>query len=117
MFKQGSKDSDQFQRFNGTYDDRIYFRVKGLKNDANWTPEEIRNQYLAKKPPGTLVYQKTKYDFLVLSGLRGQTIFYTRVAVSLDNTIICVLDINYPRAFKLQLDPVITRMSRSFGAK
>jgi hypothetical protein len=64
--------------------------------------------------PGDITYQRTKGTFLVLSGYREGNIFYTKVAVSDDRSIACILDITYPQSLKRQFDRIVTRMSRSF---
>jgi hypothetical protein len=65
--------------------------------------------------PGSVVYERTKERFLVLSGYRNGNIFYTKVVVSNDRRVACILDITYPRAMKEQFDRIVTRMSRSFS--
>ena len=115
LFTQDSIDKDKFQRFSGP-NERTYFRVKGLANKESWTPAQIRAEYTKARGKADVVYERTKTDFLVLSGVRDNKIFYTKVALSPDNEIICVLDISYPRKDKRAFDRVVTRMSRSFTA-
>jgi hypothetical protein len=115
MFTRGSLDSDNYRRFAGPNQD-IYFRVAALPNDENLTPNKIRREYLKKRGTKDLVYERTKGEFLVLSGFRGQNIFYTKISVSKDNKTICVLDISYPREAKRAFDAIVTGMSRSFSA-
>ncbi len=116
VFTQGSIDEDEFQRFSGP-NRQTYFRVKGLPNEEKWSPEQIRAEYIKSRGADDVVYERTKSDFLVLSGFRGDNIFYTKVALSSDNETICVLDISYPRKAKRAFDAVVTRMSRSFAAE
>jgi hypothetical protein len=116
MFTRGSLDSDNYRRFSGPNQD-TYFRVTALANDENLTPREIRKEYLLKKGTKDLVYERTKGEFLVLSGFRGRNIFYTKIALSPDNETICVLHISYPRKAKRAFDSRVTRMSRSFAAQ
>jgi hypothetical protein len=101
------------QRFSGS-EESIYFRVMGAKNTSKWTPEEIKDKYLRANMPGDITYQRTREEFLVLSGYRDDSIFYTKVAVSDDQRIACILDITYPRSAKEDFDSIVTRMSRSF---
>jgi hypothetical protein len=116
VFARGEKDAEDFQRFYGPNED-TFFRVIGLPNEEQLTPVEIRAEYLKKRKTTDLVYERTKTDFLVLSGFRGRNIFYTKIALSPDNKTICVLHISYPRKAKLAFDKVVTRMSRSFTAR
>lgn len=105
---------EDFQRFSGP-DEETYFRVQGLENAERLTPSEIKAKYLAAGVPTDIVYERTRSDFLVLSGYRGDNIFYTKAVVSPDQRNICILLITYPRSVKEEFDAVVTRMSRSFG--
>jgi len=116
IFTPDAIDQDKFQRFAGP-NERTYFRVKGLPNKENWTPAQIRAEYTKARGKADVVYERTRTDFLVLSGIRDSNIFYTKVALSKDNGTICVLDISYPRKAKRAFDHVVTRMSLSFGAE
>ena len=116
MFKPGSVDSKNYRRFSGPNRD-THFSVTGLSNDDNLTPKEIRKEYLEDRGSKDLVYERTKGEFLVLSGFRGRNIFYTKIALSSDNKTICVLHISYPRKDKRAFDSRVTRMSRSFIAR
>jgi hypothetical protein len=116
VFTRGSLDSENYRRFVGPNND-THFRVTALPNDENLTPNEIRKEYLVARGTKDLVYERTKSEFLVLSGYRGRNIFYTKIALSSDNETICVLHISYPRKAKRAFDSRVTRMSRSFSAK
>jgi hypothetical protein len=105
---------DEPRRFSSS-DENIYFRVLGTENTAGWTPAEIKRKYLGSNMPGDIVYERTKNEFLVLSGYRDGNIFYTKVVVSGDRRVACILDITYPRAMKQRFDEIVTRMSRSFS--
>jgi hypothetical protein len=115
VFTPGEIDDENFQRFAGPNSD-TYFRVTGLYNEEQLSPKEIRAEYIKDRGKSDLVYERTKRDFLVLSGIRDQKIFYTKIAVSPNNKNICVLHIVYPQKAKRAFDPIVTRMSRSFTA-
>ena len=99
--------------FSGPRED-TFFRVMGVDNDEFLEPEKIRSTYLEENAPGDVVYDRTRDDFLVLSGYRGDSIFYTRIAVSGDKRTLCIVEIAYPREQKREFDQIVTRMSRSF---
>jgi hypothetical protein len=105
---------EDFRRFSGP-DGQTSFRVRGVDNQDRLAPSEIKAKYLQAGVPGDIVYERTKSDFLVLSGYRDESIFYTKAVVSPDQRIICILMITYPRGAKREFDAVVTRMSRSFG--
>ncbi|MDP9137302.1 MAG: hypothetical protein M3N38_03895, partial [Pseudomonadota bacterium] len=104
------------QLFTGPNED-TYFRIMGADNTSQWTPADIKAKYLQSGVPGDVTYERTKGEFLVLSGYRGKSIFYTKVSVSDDEKTACILEITYPRAKKHQFDAIVTRMSRSFSAR
>lgn len=114
-FTLGKKDDEEFQRFSGPNRD-IYFRVAGLPNEEDLSPREIRAEYIKNRGNSEIVYERTKSEFLVLSGIRDKKIFYSKIAVSPNNKNICVLHIVYPRKDKRKFDAIVTRMSRSFTA-
>ena len=115
VFKPGKKDAEDFQRFSGPNKD-IYFRVASLPNEERLSPKQIRAEYIKNRGKAEIVYERTKSDFLVLSGVRHGKIFYSKVAVSPNAQNICVLHIVYPQKAKRAFDAIVTRMSRSFIA-
>lgn len=115
VFTPGKKDTEDFTRFSSRTKD-VYFRVAGLPNDEHLTVNQIRAEYIKNRGKAEIVYERTKSDFLVLSGTRDQKIFYSKVAVSPNTKNICVLHIVYPQKAKRAFDSIVTRMSRSFTA-
>jgi hypothetical protein len=100
-------------RLFSSQDGDVYFRIQGMENPDRWSPQTIREKYVSANIPGDLTYDRTRSDFVVLSGHRGANIFYTKVAVSSDGLSACVLEITYPRGQKEAFDRIVTRMSRS----
>jgi hypothetical protein len=115
VFTLGKKDEEDFQRFSGP-NKNIYFRIAGLPNDELLSPKQIRMEYIKNKGKAEIVYERTKRDFLVLSGIRDRKVFYSKIAVSPNTKNICVLHIVYPLKTKQAFDEIVTRMSRSFAA-
>lgn len=113
LFTRDPEEPEEPQRFSSE-DDSTYFRVMGAENSAKWTTRDIKEKYLRADMPGDVTYERTKRDFLVLSGYRDELIFYTKVAVSDDQHTACILDITYPRSRKKEFDGIVTRMSHSF---
>jgi hypothetical protein len=113
LFSRDPEEPGEPQRFSGD-DESTYFRVMGAENAARWTTSDIKNKYLRADMPGDVTYQRTKREFLVLSGYRDEGIFYTKVVVSDDQHTACILDITYPRSRKKEFDPIVTHMSYSF---
>jgi hypothetical protein len=96
---------------------KVFFRIQGVENADRWTPQTIREKYVSANIPGDLTYDRTRSDFVVLSGHRGTNIFYTKVAVSPDRLSACILEITYPKARKAAFDRIVTRMSRSLRSQ
>jgi hypothetical protein len=115
VFTLSKKDAEDFRRFSGP-NKEIYFRVAGLPNDQRLNPKQIRAEYIQKRGKAEIIYERTKTGFLVLSGIRDQKIFYSKVAVSPNARNICVLHIVYPVKSKRAFDKIVPRMSRSFTA-
>lgn len=102
VFSLGKKDKEDFQRFSDPNKD-VYFRVAGLPNEEHLSPKQIRAEYIKKRGKAEVVYERTKSDFLVLSGIRDQKIFYSKIAVSPNTQNICVLHIVYPQKSQASL--------------
>jgi len=113
LFSPDPQEPDEPRRFSGE-DNSTYFRVMGAENTSKWTPADIKMKYLRSDMPGDITYERTKSEFLVLSGYREEAIFYTKVAISDDHHTACILDITYPRSRKREFDRIVTRMSHSF---
>ncbi len=115
VFKQIRDEEEGPVRFAGP-EPEIYFRVMGAENPSRWTVGDIKTKYLSHDIPDEITYERIKGQFLVLSGYRGEGIFYTKVSLSEDGRIACILEIAYPRQDKIRFDRIVTRMSRSFSA-
>jgi len=115
VFSAGAASADGTRLFAGP-DKDTFFRVMGVDNKHSMTPAQIKAKYLRADIPGDLIYERTKGDFLVLSGRRGSNIFYIKVALSNDGQKICILEVTYPKQVKIDFDAIVTRMSRSFSA-
>jgi hypothetical protein len=112
LFRPEALNPDEPRRFSSP-DANVYFRIKRVKNPNGWTPQAIKEKFLARDGPGDVTYDRTRRDFFVVSGYRGANIFYTKVALSSDRSSACVFEITYPRVQKKSFDQIVTRMSRS----
>ena len=102
-------------KFSGP-NDETYFQVMGSANAEGLSPRAIKERYFGDAVPGDVTYESAKGGFLVVSGYRGESIFYTRLQISDDGTKLCILEITYPRKDKAAFDEIVTRMSHSFSA-
>ena len=60
-----------------------------------------------------ITYRAAGGNWLVLSGTRGERIFYTRYAFSRRNEIVNAFEISYPRALAANYDPIVARLAKS----
>ena len=60
-----------------------------------------------------ITYRASGANWLVLSGTRGDRIFYKRHLLSHRNEIINAFEISYPAALGGTYDPIVSRLSRS----
>ena len=103
-------------RFAGP-NDETYFQVMGSANSEGLSPRAIKERYFGDAIPGEVTYERAKGGFLVVSGYRDKSIFYTRLQLSEDRTRLCILEITYPQKDKAAFDQIVTRMSHSFSAE
>ncbi len=115
LFQRGSVDEDDFLRFSSRSGDAS-FRIATRPNEGDWTPEDIKAEFV-KKTNSILVYDRENDNFLVLSGFRGDSIFYSKISLSEDRKQLCILHISYPSSEKQVFNDIVPRMSRSFRAK
>ena len=93
-----------------TEDRRADLTVQSVANPQNDSPAT----FLAKKnPPPGIMYKRVTPNFLVVSSIRSDRIWYNRCNRS-DGYMNCVL-INYPATEKRQWDDVVTRISHSLA--
>jgi serine/threonine-protein kinase len=60
-----------------------------------------------------ITYRASGANWLVLSGTRGERVFYQRHLISHRGEIINAFAISYPAAFRGTYDPIVGRLSRS----
>jgi hypothetical protein len=68
---------------------------------------------LARRDGDDVTYARKARSWFVLSGYRGDEIFYTRVDLACGKRRWHVLELTYPRAAKADMDAEVDRVSRS----
>jgi hypothetical protein len=97
--------------------DGAEFVVSAIRNVLEESLAEIEESYLKEREPSEEITYRTKgSNWFVLSGTRGDLIFYERHLVSHRNEIINTFDIIYPASLKRIYDPITARMSKSLRA-
>ncbi|CAN7729620.1 hypothetical protein [Mesorhizobium sp. LjNodule214] len=85
----------------------------GILNIDDDTPKGFVAAEKASKEPGyKITYSKTGKDWAVLSGIKGETIFYERRLFGKDGVIRTVW-IDYPPALKAKYDPLVGAIADS----
>jgi hypothetical protein len=91
--------------------------VFGSWNEAGQSLAAIAAQARRDLPEARVTYDWIGSDAAVLSGYQAGDIFYMRIAMSPDGRRIAVLNMIYAPELKRQLDPLVTRLSRSLSIR
>lgn len=91
--------------------------ISGGHNVENFTPAAYEKflRTSSERDFGNVTYRTVGAHSLVLSGLRGNQIFYEEYLFTGD--LIHTLVITYPSAAKAEYDPIVTRIARSLGPR
>jgi len=91
------------------------FLVGAWNNEEGTTPEEFK-QWMLTHAEGyeDITYQPRGRSWFVLSGHRGDQIYYEKAIFSCSGRVVNVLAIAYPEAEHQRFDPVIERMEDNF---
>jgi hypothetical protein len=87
-------------------------RVWGGLHIADSVAEELDSREAAN-PGETISYRRRDRRSLVVSGRRGDTVFYRKSILSCRDTVWSSLAIEYPAARKAALDPLVSRVAGS----
>jgi len=93
------------------------FAVSAINNVLHQTLAAIETAAVKNLDRGERIsYREHGPNWFVLSGTRGNTIFYQRHLLSHRREIINDFAISYPAKLRSGYDPIVTRMARSFRA-
>ena len=106
-----NNDGRTFETTDGSAGFYVYGQHNALDEDLQTLFASDRNLNSEEN----VTYSKMGPDWFVVSGLRGNTIFYRKKMLSSDG-VIRAFEIYYPRGLKLGFDDIVTRMARSFSA-
>jgi hypothetical protein len=87
--------------------------VAGGSNDKNVSIADIVRIYLEQVEGESITYRRQEQGWAVYSGFRGGLIYYLKAILSEDRRQACVLELRYPPANKLELDVIVSRISKS----
>jgi hypothetical protein len=87
--------------------------IAGGSNDKNVSIADIVRIYLEQVEGESITYRRQEPGWAVYSGHRGGLIYYLKAILSKDRRQACVLELRYPPANKLELDFIVSRISKS----
>ena len=91
------------------------FLVGGWDNRAQQTPDSFKRWLIANAGGyDEVTYRPRGRSWFVLSGYRGDQIYYEKVMFSCRGRIVTVFAITYPIARRPLFDPVVERMEDNF---
>ena len=98
-----------------TADNRATVKIFGAFNDDGMSINEYRSTIL-KNFSGyeNIDYGPVRRTWFVLSGTRGERIYYQKVIFSCGGKVVNILAINYPKAEKKPFDPIVEGLEKSF---
>jgi hypothetical protein len=116
FFKMGRPpDNDDGRKFSAP--DGGEFSVFASFNVLDYDLAGYQASTLKSLDPGSVVTYQTHGDnWFVISGTRGDAVFYERHLLSHRGELTNGLVISYPAKLKQIYDPIVTRMSQSFRA-
>ena len=89
--------------------------VGAWNNEGGQTPSEFK-QWLLGSMDGydDMTYVPRGRSWFVISGYRGDDIYYEKVMFSCSGSVVNVLAITYPKSLRSDYDPVVEQMEDSF---
>ena len=91
------------------------FLVGAWDNQDDATPEHFKRWMIANAGGyEEITYQPRGRSWFVLSGYRGEQIYYEKVMFSCGGHVVNILAIAYPTSERGQFDPVVERMEDTF---
>jgi hypothetical protein len=91
----------------------VWGAFNALEHDIAGLEEFLRESL---KDDEKITYRAAGKSWLVLSGTRGERLFYKRYLLSHRNEVENAFEISYPAALAAAYDPIVTRIAKSLKA-
>jgi hypothetical protein len=89
--------------------------VGAWNNEAGQTPGEFKHWLLGNTGGyDNMTYVPGGRSWFVISGYRGEDIYYEKVMFSCAGSVVNVFAITYPKSLRSEYDPVVEQMEDSF---
>jgi len=95
-------------------DGKAQFSVWGSANALEQSLDEYRTGFMEVEDYSNVTYQPKGSNWFVLSGVRGDRIFYEKVILSCRNETVNTLRVYYPTVEKARYDKIVTRLEETF---
>ncbi len=97
-------------------DGKAKLAIGSWSNDKNESPLQFRDKLLSDTRYATLTYRPRGRSWFVLSGYRGDKIYYEKVIYSCSKRVVNAFAIMYPIAQRSLYDSIVERMEDQFRA-
>ena len=115
LFQEIQGDGKPSFHYFGSANSDAQFLVGGWNNLADRTPESFKRWLIANAGGyDEVTYRPRGRSWFVLSGYRGDQIYYEKVMFSCRGRLVNVFAITYPVAKRSIFDPVVERMEDTF---
>ncbi len=111
MFKPGPEPENSDGLVFTSEDGRASFTAYGSHNALDFTPQTYSDW--SKRDTDTVTYERVKQNWIVLSGYRGDMVFYKKTIFSCGNQIMNTVYWVYPTEQKHLYDPIVGPMTKS----
>jgi hypothetical protein len=115
LFERTAGDGKPFFHYFASQDSNAKFIAGGWDNSAGKSPESLK-RWMIENVGGydELTYRPSGRSWFVLSGYRGDTIYYEKVMFSCRDRLVNVFAITYPTSQRDLYDSVVERMENAF---
>jgi hypothetical protein len=115
VFERTAGDGKPFFHYFASPDSNAKFIAGGWDNSAGQSPASLK-RWMIENVGGydALTYRPRGRSWFVLSGYRGDTIYYEKVVFSCSGRVVNVFAITYPAAQRDLYDSIVERMENSF---
>ena len=89
--------------------------IQGMFNSLDdKSPKALAKEYYGPDSHPNVAYESSGKDWFVISGTRGQTVYYEKVILSCKGDIVNALTIEYPAARKGAYDALVGPIEKAF---
>lgn len=95
-------------------DGRARLAMSAWTNDEGEAPGRMKSRLLAEARDRSVTYNPGGRNWFVLSGYKGDDIYYQKVMYSCGGQVVTAFGLSYPAAQRHVYDPIVERIEDSF---